>query len=92
VIILFIVMDIRTSDILANITVACRAVSRQRLCKHVPAGTDTNATMVQQERNGVSCVVLPKGYKRDGVSSLVNEDKRVVIAKIVLNLMEENGH
>jgi hypothetical protein len=31
------------------------AVSGQRLGKHVPAGTDTNATMVQQQRNGVFC-------------------------------------
>jgi hypothetical protein len=29
-----------------------RIVSAQRLGKHVPAATDTNATVVQQERNG----------------------------------------
>jgi hypothetical protein len=34
-----------------------RANSRQRLGKHVPPATDTNATMVQQQRNGVSYVV-----------------------------------
>jgi hypothetical protein len=30
-----------------------RAVSRQELSKHVSAATDTNETMVQQERNGI---------------------------------------
>jgi hypothetical protein len=33
------------------------AVSEQRLGKHVPAGTDTNVTMVQQQLNGVFYVV-----------------------------------
>jgi hypothetical protein len=32
-----------------------RAVSRQRLGKHIPATTDTNATMVWQLRNSVFC-------------------------------------
>jgi hypothetical protein len=31
--------------ILANNDVTCRAVSRQRLGKHVPAATDTHATI-----------------------------------------------
>jgi hypothetical protein len=30
-----------------------RIVSRQRLGKQVPAATDTNATTVEQQRNGV---------------------------------------
>jgi hypothetical protein len=34
-----------------------RAVSGQRLGKHVPAATDTNATKVQQQRNYVLYVV-----------------------------------
>jgi hypothetical protein len=34
-----------------------RAVSRQRIDKHVPAATDTNATMVQQQKNSVFYVV-----------------------------------
>jgi 3-phenylpropionate/cinnamic acid dioxygenase small subunit len=34
-----------------------RDVSRQRLGKQVPETTDTNATMVQQQRNGVLYVV-----------------------------------
>jgi hypothetical protein len=32
-----------------------RAVSGQRLGKHVPTATDTKATMVQQQRNGMFC-------------------------------------
>jgi hypothetical protein len=34
-----------TKNILYIITVACRVVSRQRLGKHVPAVTDTHATI-----------------------------------------------
>jgi hypothetical protein len=34
-----------------------RAISTQRLGKHVPAATDRNARMVQQKRNDVSYVV-----------------------------------
>jgi hypothetical protein len=34
-----------------------RAVSRQQLGKHIPTAADMNATMVQQQRNGVFCVV-----------------------------------
>jgi ribosomal protein L36 len=37
-----------------------RATSEQWLSKHVPAATDTNATMVQQPRNGVFYVVCAK--------------------------------
>jgi hypothetical protein len=33
------------------------AISRQCLGKHVPAATDTNATVVHQQRNGVFYVV-----------------------------------
>jgi hypothetical protein len=50
-----------------------RAISRQRLCKHVPAATDTNATMVQQQRNGVFCVVHAEMlYNWDGLGQLVS--------------------
>jgi hypothetical protein len=35
-----------------------RTISRQRLGKHVPAATDTNATMVQQQRKGAFYVAL----------------------------------
>jgi hypothetical protein len=34
-----------------------RAVSRQLLGEHVTTATGTNATMAQQQRNGVFCVV-----------------------------------
>jgi hypothetical protein len=40
-----------------EVGVYTRAVSGQRLGKHVPAATDTNATAVQQERNDVFYVV-----------------------------------
>jgi hypothetical protein len=30
-----------------------KAVSRQRLGKHIPAAIDTNTTIVQQQRNGI---------------------------------------
>jgi hypothetical protein len=35
-----------------------RAVSGQRLGNHVTATTDTNATMVKKQRNGVFCGAL----------------------------------
>jgi hypothetical protein len=35
-----------------------KAVSRQRLGKHVLAATDMKAIMAQQQRNGVFCVAL----------------------------------
>jgi hypothetical protein len=38
-----------------------RAISEQGLGKHVPTTTDTNATMVQQQRNGVFCVTQRLG-------------------------------
>jgi hypothetical protein len=44
-----------------------RAVSGERLCKRVPAATDTSGTMVQQQRNGVFCVARAEGYKREFV-------------------------
>jgi hypothetical protein len=44
-----------------NNIIACRAVSRQRLGKHVPLATDTNAIIVQQQRNGVLYVVRAEG-------------------------------
>jgi hypothetical protein len=34
-----------------------RAVSRHRFDKNAPAATDTNATMIQQQKNGVFYVV-----------------------------------
>jgi hypothetical protein len=34
-----------------------KAVSGQWLGKHVPAATDTNITVAQQQRNGVFCVI-----------------------------------
>jgi hypothetical protein len=34
------------------------AISGQRLSKHVPAATDTKATVVQQQRNGVFCAFV----------------------------------
>jgi hypothetical protein len=37
-----------------------RTVSRQQLGKHVPVATDTNATVVQQQRSSVFYVVRAK--------------------------------
>jgi hypothetical protein len=34
-----------------------KADSRERLCKHAPSATDTNAPMLQQQRNDVFSVV-----------------------------------
>jgi hypothetical protein len=60
----------RVEPLLCNDREICeynRAVSRQLLCKYVPAATDRNATMVQQERNGVfyairADMLLPGGF------------------------------
>jgi hypothetical protein len=38
-----------------------RAISRQWLSKHIPTSTDMNTTMVQQQKNGVFCVVSAEG-------------------------------
>jgi hypothetical protein len=37
-----------------------RTDSRQRLGEHLPAATDTKATMVKQQRNGILYVVHVK--------------------------------
>jgi hypothetical protein len=52
-------------------TVVCRAVTRQRLGKHVPAARDTNTTMVQQQRISILYVVCAEMLQpgRFGASS-----------------------
>jgi hypothetical protein len=46
--------------------VACTAVSRQRLGKHVPAATDTHATIEVLLEMVFSVLSVPKCYNRDG--------------------------
>jgi hypothetical protein len=43
--------------------IACRAVSRQRLGKHVPAATDRHATIEVLLEMGFSTRLVPRGYK-----------------------------
>jgi hypothetical protein len=57
------VFDIHT---IVNINiVVCRAVSRQRLGKHVPAATDTRATIKGLLETVVSTRPVQRGYKED---------------------------
>jgi hypothetical protein len=49
-----------------------RAVSRQRLGRHVPAATDTHATMVQQHKKCVFYVVTQRRGKH--ISAATNPD------------------
>jgi hypothetical protein len=53
----YLILVLRAEPLLCNdreISKYTKAVSAQRLSKHIPAVTDTKATMAQQQRIGVS--------------------------------------
>jgi hypothetical protein len=52
-------------------TVACRDVSRQRLCKNFPATIDTHATIEVLLETVFSTRSVPRCYKRDGLEQPV---------------------
>jgi hypothetical protein len=59
-------VEIRTPhDLIEYDIVACTAVSRQRLGKHVPMATDTNVTVEILLKTVFSTWSVQKGYKED---------------------------